>query len=150
MYRQGLAYQDARMQWWCTKCQTVLANEQVIDGKCWRHDAADDPMVEKEVKQWFSNYRLRRRTASRLRMTWTGQMSSKPPRLNWIGKSDGVVYKNKVRDTNWRSSHFRHTLKLLLRIRLLRLPRITHLLPTLVDGLPNKEDIPLTGAGDDP
>jgi leucyl-tRNA synthetase len=54
MYEQGMAYQDARMQWWCTKCQTVLANEQVLDGKCWRHDAADDPMVEKkEVKQWF-------------------------------------------------------------------------------------------------
>ena len=54
MYKNDLAYQEARMQWWCTKCQTVLANEQVIDGKCWRHDGADDPIVEKkEVKQWF-------------------------------------------------------------------------------------------------
>ncbi|MDQ3065297.1 MAG: class I tRNA ligase family protein, partial [bacterium] len=54
MFKAGLVYQDSRMQWWCTKCQTVLANEQVIDGKCWRHDALDDLTVEKrEVKQWF-------------------------------------------------------------------------------------------------
>jgi leucyl-tRNA synthetase len=44
MYKQDLAYQDSRMQWWCTKCQTVLSNEQVLDGKCWRHDAPDDPL----------------------------------------------------------------------------------------------------------
>jgi len=54
MYKNGLVYQDNRMQWWCDKCQTVLANEQVIDGKCWRHDSVDDPEVTKrEVKQWF-------------------------------------------------------------------------------------------------
>jgi leucyl-tRNA synthetase len=55
MHEHGLVYQDSRWQWWCTKCQTVLANEQVVDGKCWRHDGKDDPIVEKkEVKQWFS------------------------------------------------------------------------------------------------
>ncbi|HET6924512.1 MAG TPA: class I tRNA ligase family protein, partial [Candidatus Saccharimonadales bacterium] len=54
MYRHGLVYQDARMQWWCPIDNTVLANEQVIDGKCWRHDGPNDPPAEKrEVKQWF-------------------------------------------------------------------------------------------------
>jgi leucyl-tRNA synthetase len=54
MHKHGMAYQDSRMQWWCEKDNTVLANEQVIDGKCWRHDSPDDPLVEKkEIKQWF-------------------------------------------------------------------------------------------------
>jgi leucyl-tRNA synthetase len=91
MYRTGLAYQDSRMQWWCTKCQTVLANEQVIDGKCWRHDAADDPIVEKkEVKQWF--FRITDYADELLAATealdWTE--SVKLAQENWIGRSEGI------------------------------------------------------------
>lgn len=97
MYRAGLAYQDARMQWWCTKCQTVLANEQVIDGKCWRHDGPDDPLVEKkEVKQWFfkiTDYadELLEATDS---LDWTE--SVKLAQKNWIGKSVGAEIDFKV------------------------------------------------------
>ena len=91
MYRDGLAYQDARMQWWCEKCQTVLANEQVIDAKCWRHDAKDDPIVEKkEVKQWF--FKITDYADELLEATegldWTG--SVKLAQKNWIGKSIGA------------------------------------------------------------
>lgn len=91
MYRAGLAYQDARMQWWCTKCQTVLANEQVIDGKCWRHDSADDPLVEKkEVKQWFfkiTDYADELLAATET-LEWTE--SVKLAQKNWIGRSEGI------------------------------------------------------------
>ncbi len=91
MYEQGLAYQDARMQWWCTKCQTVLANEQIIDGKCWRHDAADDPIVEqKEVKQWF--FKITEYADELLDsiddLDWTE--SVKLAQKNWIGRSIGA------------------------------------------------------------
>jgi leucyl-tRNA synthetase len=91
VYKAGLAYQDARQQWWCTKCQTVLSNEQVIDGKCWRHDGADDPMVEKkEVKQWF--FRITEFADKMLEATddldWTE--SVKLAQKNWIGKSQGA------------------------------------------------------------
>jgi leucyl-tRNA synthetase len=90
VYKAGLAYQDARMQWWCTKCQTVLSNEQVIDGKCWRHDGADDPLVEKkEVKQWFfkiTDYAERLLDATD-ELDWTE--SVKVAQKNWIGKSVG-------------------------------------------------------------
>ncbi len=94
MYRNGLAYQDARMQWWCTKCQTVLANEQVIDGKCWRHDAADDPLVEKkEVKQWF--FKITDYADELLEATdaldWSDVV--KTAQKNWIGKSKGAEIK---------------------------------------------------------
>ena len=91
MYKNGLAYQDSRMQWWCAKCQTVLANEQVIDGKCWRHDAPDDPLVQKkEVKQWF--FKITDYADELLEaidgLDWTERV--KLAQKNWIGKSIGA------------------------------------------------------------
>ncbi len=91
MYKHGLAYQDARMQWWCDKCQTVLANEQVIDGKCWRHDGPDDPLVEKkEVKQWF--FKITDYADELLEATDALDWSEvvKTAQKNWIGRSKGA------------------------------------------------------------
>lgn len=97
MYRAGLAYQDSRMQWWCEKDNTVLANEQVIDGKCWRHDGPDDPLVEKkEIKQWF--FKITDYADELLEATedldWTE--SVKLAQKNWIGKSKGAEISFKV------------------------------------------------------
>jgi len=91
MFKHGLAYQDARMQWWCEKDATVLANEQVIDGKCWRHDGPDDPLVEKkEIKQWF--FKITDYADELLEATddldWTEAV--KIAQKNWIGKSIGA------------------------------------------------------------
>lgn len=91
MYRAGLAYQDTRLQWWCDKCQTVLANEQVINSKCWRHDAATDPeVVQREVKQWF--FKITDYADELLEATdaldWTETV--KTAQKNWIGKSVGA------------------------------------------------------------
>src|SRR3989338_1710247 len=91
MYRAGLAYQDTRLQWWCDKCQTVLANEQVIDGKCWRHDGDSDPeVVQREVKQWF--FKITDYADELLEATdaldWTETV--KTAQKNWIGKSVGA------------------------------------------------------------
>ena len=97
MYRAGLAYQDARMQWWCDKCQTVLANEQVIDDKCWRHDSADDPEVtQREVKQWF--FKITEYADELLEaideLDWTE--SVKLAQKNWIGRSKGAELTFKI------------------------------------------------------
>lgn len=91
MFKHGLAYQDARSQWWCDSCQTVLANEQVLDGKCWRHDNVDDSLVEKrEVKQWF--FKITEYADELLEATdaldWTD--SVKIAQKNWIGRSTGA------------------------------------------------------------
>lgn len=91
MFRHGLAYQDSRMQWWCEKDNTVLANEQVIDGKCWRHDGPDDPVVEKkEIKQWF--FKITAYADELLEATdaldWTEAV--KIAQKNWIGRSEGA------------------------------------------------------------
>lgn len=101
MYRNKLAYQDVRMQWWCTKCQTVLANEQVIDGKCWRHDGKNDPIVEKkEVKQWF--FKITEYADELLEaiddLDWTE--SVKLAQKNWIGRSVGAEIKFEVANSD--------------------------------------------------
>lgn len=50
LYEHGLAYQKQSPQWWCETDQTVLANEQVEGGKCWR---CGNPVVKRNLKQWF-------------------------------------------------------------------------------------------------
>ncbi len=99
MYEKGLAYQDSRMQWWCAIDNTVLANEQVIDGKCWRHDGPDDPLVEKkEVKQWF--FKITEYADELLdavdSLDWTE--SVKLAQKNWIGRSEGAEVTYKIKD----------------------------------------------------
>jgi leucyl-tRNA synthetase len=97
MYKHGLAYQDARMQWWCEIDNTVLANEQVIDGKCWRHDGPNDPLVQKkEVKQWFfkiTDYADELLEATK-DLDWTE--SVKLAQQNWIGRSEGMQVRFKL------------------------------------------------------
>lgn len=100
MYRHGLAYQDSRMQWWCSIDNTVLANEQVIDGKCWRHDGPNDPPAEKrEVKQWF--FKITAYADELLEaiddLDWSE--SVKLAQKNWIGKSTGAEIDFKVANT---------------------------------------------------
>ena len=101
MYRAGLAYQEERQQWWCDQCQTVLANEQVIDGKCWRHDGADDPLVEKKgVDQWF--FKITEYADELLDaiddLDWTGAV--KTAQRNWIGRSEGAEISFEIEGTD--------------------------------------------------
>ena len=51
MYERGLAYRKQAQVNWCPKCATVLANEQVVDGCCWRHE--DTPVEQRSLEQWF-------------------------------------------------------------------------------------------------
>jgi leucyl-tRNA synthetase len=100
LHRSGLAYQDSRLQWWCDIDKTVLANEQVIDGKCWRHDGPDDPLVEKrEVKQWF--FKITDYADELLEaiddLDWSE--SVKLAQKNWIGKSIGADVTFKIKDS---------------------------------------------------
>ncbi len=101
MFRAGLAYQDTRLQWWCVIDKTVLANEQVIDGKCWRHDGSDDPpAVQKEVKQWF--FKITDYADELLEATddldWTE--SVKLAQKNWIGRKHGINITYEVDNAN--------------------------------------------------
>lgn len=92
LLKDGLAYQKDSAQWWCTKCKTVLADEQVIGGKCWRHEAKDDPLVtKKDLRQWF--FKITDYADEILEATdelkWTPWV--KVAQKNWIGRSEGAI-----------------------------------------------------------
>jgi leucyl-tRNA synthetase len=87
MYDRGLAYRKSSYVNWCSKCQTVLANEQVEDGACWR---CDTPVVQKDMEQWF--FKITDYVEELLDYTY--KLSGWPERVlvmqqNWIGKSTG-------------------------------------------------------------
>ena len=87
LFERGLAYQKDSLQWWCPKDKTVLANEQVIDGKCWRCDSV---VVKKSMKQWFFKITAYadELLAELPEMDWPDKI--KIAQRNWIGKSEGA------------------------------------------------------------
>lgn len=93
LFEHGLAYQKQSPQWWCETDQTVLANEQVIDGKCWR---CGNPVVKKNLKQWF--FKITDYADEILEATddldWTEMV--KTMQKNWIGKSQGAEVEFKI------------------------------------------------------
>lgn len=94
LYKAGLAYKKEAAVNWCHKCATVLANEQVIDGKCWR---CDDVVEKKYLSQWFlkiTDYAEELLQSIDDLKGWPE--SVKIMQKNWIGKSKGAILKFKV------------------------------------------------------
>lgn len=88
LYELGLAYKKASYVNWCPSCATVLANEQVIDDRCWRCDCV---VSQKELEQWF--FKITHYAEDLLK--GCDELSGWPERVvtmqkNWIGKSKGV------------------------------------------------------------
>ncbi|NTU41916.1 MAG: class I tRNA ligase family protein, partial [Nitrospirales bacterium] len=88
LLEMGLAYRKTSFVNWCPSCATVLANEQVIDEKCWR---CDSTVIQKELEQWF--FRITHYAEELL--TGCDNLTGWPERVvamqrNWIGKSEGV------------------------------------------------------------
>lgn len=93
-YKKGLAYKKEAAVNWCEKCATVLANEQVIDGKCWR---CDEVVSKKYLSQWFfkiTDYAERLLSDLDLLDGWGDNV--KTMQSNWIGKSTGAILNFKV------------------------------------------------------
>ena len=112
-YEGGLAYRKKSKVNWCPKCATVLANEQVIDGRCWRHE--DTVVEQRELEQWF--LRITQYAEELLRDLETLQGWPEKVRTmqrNWIGRSEGTLVDFKLdgptglagvlRGLRWRSS----------------------------------------------
>ena len=96
LYKKGLAYKKTAPVNWCDKCQTVLANEQVIDGKCWR---CDSEVTTKNLSQWFlkiTDYSEELLKDLELLKGWGDNV--KTMQANWIGKSTGAILKFKVKE----------------------------------------------------
>ena len=89
MLERGLAYRKRSRVNWCPTCRTVLANEQVVDGCCWRHE--ETPVEQKDLEQWF--FRITAYADELLEDM--EKLTSWPERVlamqrNWIGKSIGA------------------------------------------------------------
>ncbi|MCU1299352.1 MAG: leucyl-tRNA synthetase, partial [Acidobacteriaceae bacterium] len=90
LYERGLAYRKKSRVNWCPKCATVLANEQVVGGHCWRHE---DTLVEqRELEQWF----LRITEYADELLRGLDELEGWPVKVrtmqrNWIGRSEGTL-----------------------------------------------------------
>src|ERR1700739_120390 len=89
MYEKGLAYGKKAKVNWCPDCATVLANEQVIDGRCWRHE--DTIVEQRDLVQWF----LRITAYAQELLDGLDKLDGWPEKVrtmqrNWIGRSEGT------------------------------------------------------------
>ena len=89
MYEKGLAYRKKSKVNWCPECCTVLANEQVIDGRCWRHE--DTIVEQRDLVQWF----LRITAYAQELLDDLDKLDGWPEKVrtmqrNWIGRSEGT------------------------------------------------------------
>ena len=93
LFKKGLAYQKESYQWWCPNDQTVLANEQVENGHCWRCGAE---VEKKKMKQWF--FKITAYADELLAeidsLNWPEKI--KTMQKNWIGRSEGANVKFEV------------------------------------------------------
>ncbi|MGV3346348.1 leucine--tRNA ligase [Enterobacteriaceae bacterium LUAb1] len=98
LYKKGLVYKKTSAVNWCPNDQTVLANEQVIDGCCWR---CDSKVERKEIPQWFikiTAYADELLNDLDKLEEWPEQV--KTMQRNWIGRSEGIEITFKVADSN--------------------------------------------------
>ena len=89
MYEKGLAYRKKSKVNWCPECATVLANEQVVDGRCWRHE--DTIVEQRDLVQWF----LRITAYADELLEGLDKLEGWPEKVrtmqrNWIGRSEGT------------------------------------------------------------
>ncbi|MBE2895868.1 leucine--tRNA ligase [Pasteurellaceae bacterium HPA106] len=88
LYKKGLVYKKTSVVNWCPNDETVLANEQVDEGRCWR---CDTPVVQKEIPQWFikiTDYAEQLLSGLDQLPNWPDQVKSM--QRNWIGRSEGL------------------------------------------------------------
>jgi leucyl-tRNA synthetase len=86
LHKRGLAYRASGSQWWCPHCRTILANEQIENGRCWR---CDSEVERKDLEQWYfriTDY-AERLLADLETIEWPERV--KQMQRNWIGRSEG-------------------------------------------------------------
>ena len=97
LYKKGLAYRKESYQWWCDNDKTVLANEQVENGRCWR---CGEEVTKKRMTQWF--FKITAYADELLEdidnLDWPEKI--KTMQRNWIGKSKGAEIEFEVAEGN--------------------------------------------------
>lgn len=100
-FERGLAYRGKTLSNWCPSCQTVLANEAIESGKCWRCGSV---VEQKEIEQWFlkitdyADKLLWENTSGKTSNGVNWPKSVREGQNNWIGKSEGALIRFKIDD----------------------------------------------------
>lgn len=138
MYKAGLAYEAQAPINWCPGCLTGLANEEVINGKCER---SGDIVEQRNIRQWI--LRITEYAEKLLeglnKLEWPQKV--KLMQQNWIGKNQGLVFSAKVKDTNLTIETFSAHFESFCADTFVAIAPDHALLPTLLEGLPNKNEI---------
>ncbi|HEV7522770.1 MAG TPA: leucine--tRNA ligase, partial [Candidatus Angelobacter sp.] len=95
LYEKGLAYRKKSRVNWCPECATVLANEQVVEGCCWRHE--ETQVETRDLEQWF----VRTTNYSEELLDGLDKLEGWPEKVrtmqrNWIGRSEGALVDFKI------------------------------------------------------
>ncbi len=139
MYKKGIVYQKVTTVNWCESCQTVLANEQVIDGACWR---CDDPVYPRKMNGWFfkiTDY------AEEL-LNDLDQLKGWPEKVltmqrNWIGKSTGLTCDFAVDGLDCTISIFTTRPDTIFGVTFMSIAAEHPLLDTLIEGTEKADEI---------
>jgi len=148
LYKNGLAYKKKAPVNWCEGCKTVLANEQVVDGKCER---SKDEVIKKNLSQWFfkitdfieDSENKGRQTDGLLsglnKIDWPHGTSM--AQRNWIGKSEGLLFTAPVKDTNLTLQTFSAHFEAFYADTFVVIAPDHPFLPELLEGIENKQAI---------
>jgi leucyl-tRNA synthetase len=139
MYEKGLVYQKNTTVNWCNSCQTVLANEQVIDGACWR---CDEPVAPRQMNGWF--FKITDYAEELLRDL--DKLSGWPEKVvtmqrNWIGKSEGLTCDFPVEGSQEVLSIFTTRPDTIFGVTFMSIAPEHPLIERLIEGSGNKEEI---------
>ena len=138
-YKKGLAYKKEAKVNWCETCHTVLANEQVIDGACWR---CDNPVEKKDLSQWFlriTEYADRLLTDLDTLDYWPQRV--KLMQKNWIGRSEGTEFSFEVPSINERVSVYTTRVDTIYGVSYVVLAPEHPYVERLIENAPNKAEL---------
>jgi len=137
--KQGLAYKKKSPVNWCNTCHTVLANEQVINGVCWR---CKEPVQKKDLDQWYlkiTDYAQRLLDDLKKLEKWPERV--KTMQENWIGRSEGVEFKLKIDGTDKELSVFTTRIDTVFGVTYMSIAPEHPLLRELLAGRPEEEKV---------
>ena len=100
-YKKGLAYKAKAPSNWCPECKTVLANEHVVNGCCWRHTEVE--VIQKDAEQWFikiTDYADKLIWPENPGVDWPQETIA--GQNKWIGKKQGINIAYKIEDTSYK------------------------------------------------
>lgn len=132
MYSKDLVYQRTTTVNWCETCQTVLANEQVIDGACWR---CDDFVEPRKMNGWFfkiTNYAEELLADLQTLDGWPEKVATM--QSNWIGKSSGLACDFAIKDSDKSISIFTTRPDTIFGVTFMSVAAEHHLVDELIDG----------------